>query len=177
MARHLLIVSREDLDLHAYVADRFADDPTIEVVLDRRLRTRRQLQRAVGVERRRHDRRMRPDVDGELRLRSHVVVTLARDPETVSDAIQWVEAGRTHLPTITEALMAYGRLAQEARVSKQEAELLRAEILGLRAEIVQHRQEWANLSTLATRMITLLNDLDRAASQVAILIAPRSSPT
>jgi len=120
---------------------------------------------------------MRPDVDGELRLRSHVVVTLARDPETVSDAIQWVEAGRTHLPTITEALMAYGRLAQEARVSKQEAELLRAEILGLRAEIVQHRQEWANLSTLATRMITLLNDLDRAASQVAILIAPRSSPT
>ena len=76
MARQLVIVSRQHPDLYVYLRDRFAAGADVEVVLDRRLGERRREQTAVARERRRRDRRSRPDIDAQLHSRSHVIVTL-----------------------------------------------------------------------------------------------------
>jgi hypothetical protein len=71
-----VIVSREHPDLYVYLRDRLAADPDVEMILDRRLGERRRNQRPGPPQRRRRDRRSRPDVDAHLRLRSHVIITL-----------------------------------------------------------------------------------------------------
>lgn len=76
MARTLVLVSRQHPDLYAFLRDRFSNAPTVDVVLDRRLGQRRQLVSPVRRDRRLADRRSRPDVDTELRERSHVIVTV-----------------------------------------------------------------------------------------------------
>ena len=78
MARHLFIVSRHHIRMHAYLQERFQGDDKVELILDRRMAQRRS---SVGVgayaeERRRSDRRSRPELDIELRARSHVILTL-----------------------------------------------------------------------------------------------------
>jgi hypothetical protein len=79
MARQLVIVARGHPDLYLYLRHRFADEAQAEVLLDRRLRQRRAEQVPVpaAAERRRQDRRARPDVDAMLRSRSHVIVNLS----------------------------------------------------------------------------------------------------
>jgi PHD/YefM family antitoxin component YafN of YafNO toxin-antitoxin module len=77
MARQLVIVSRQHPDLYVYLRDRFAAEADVEVILDRRLAERRREQAAVSRERRRQDRRSRPDIDAQLRSRSHVIVNFA----------------------------------------------------------------------------------------------------
>jgi hypothetical protein len=77
MPRRLIIVSRNHPDLYVYLRDRFAREGDVEVILDRRLVERRQVQVAASSERRRQGRRVRPDVDAQLRVRSHVIVTVA----------------------------------------------------------------------------------------------------
>ena len=84
MARHLFIVSRHHTRLHAYLQERFQGDSKVELILDRRMAARRKSSAsAPGAERRRSDRRARPELDVELRARSHVIVTL---PEPDLDA-------------------------------------------------------------------------------------------
>jgi len=79
MARHLFLVSRHEARLYEYLLERFRDDGNVEVILDRRRGERRG--RSVGQEpeRRRSDRRTRREVDLELQLRSHVILTLPED--------------------------------------------------------------------------------------------------
>jgi hypothetical protein len=76
VARRLVIVSREHPDLYVYLRDRLAADPDVEMILDRRLGERRRELQPTQPQRRRRDRRTRPEVDADLRLRSHVIVTL-----------------------------------------------------------------------------------------------------
>ncbi len=76
MARRFVIVSREHPDLYVYLRDRLAADRDVEMILDRRLGERRGEQRPSHPQRRRRDRRSRPEVDADLRLRSHVIITL-----------------------------------------------------------------------------------------------------
>src|SRR5687768_16003069 len=76
MARNVFIVSRQHRDLYAYLRERFASDPAVEVVLDRRFGQRRQRQAAVDAERRQSDRRQRPEVEVELQTRSHAIITI-----------------------------------------------------------------------------------------------------
>ncbi|MGH3118776.1 MAG: hypothetical protein ACRDQ2_17010 [Gaiellales bacterium] len=76
MARQLCIVSRQHPDLYAYLRQRFADDETVEVILDRRSAERRGRPVPVGRNRRVVDRRSRPDIDERLRKNSHVIVTI-----------------------------------------------------------------------------------------------------
>jgi hypothetical protein len=76
MPGRLIIVSRSHPDLYVYLRDRFAREGDVEVILDRRLIERRQAQVAASPERRRRGRRMRPDVDAQLRVRSHVIVSV-----------------------------------------------------------------------------------------------------
>lgn len=76
MARNVFIVSRQHRDLYTYLRERFASDPAVEVVLDRRFGQRRQQQAPVDAERRRNERRQRPEVEAELQTRSHAIITI-----------------------------------------------------------------------------------------------------
>ena len=82
MGRTLFIVSRHSRDLYAYLTDRFATDTAVEVILDRRVLERRRHHAPLGTERRRADRRCRPEVEAELQTRSHAILTL---PDLVID--------------------------------------------------------------------------------------------
>lgn len=76
MGRNVFIVSRQHRDLYTYLRERFASDPAVEVILDRRFGQRRQRQAPVDAERRRRDRRERPEVEVELQTRSHAIITI-----------------------------------------------------------------------------------------------------
>jgi len=76
MARNVVVVSRHHPDLYVYLRVQFAADADAAVILDRRLAERRREQVPTGTERRRRDRRSHPEVDVQLRARSHVIVTL-----------------------------------------------------------------------------------------------------
>jgi hypothetical protein len=67
MARYLFIVARDDRALLELLTQQFADDPNVEVVSDRRVRS---------LERPAVERRTRPEVDEEIRTRGYAVVTL-----------------------------------------------------------------------------------------------------
>lgn len=82
MGRTLFIVSRQHPDLYAYLRERFATDTAVEVILDRRLGQRRQRAAVTEVDRRRSERRIRPEVEIELQTRSHAIITI---PEVAMD--------------------------------------------------------------------------------------------
>lgn len=85
MARHLFLVSRHEARLYEYLLERFRDDANVEVILDRRRGERRRRSASQEPERRRSDRRTRREVDLELQVRSHVILTLPdgdRTPRT-----------------------------------------------------------------------------------------------
>ena len=82
MGRTLFIVSRQHPDLYAYLRERFASDTAVEVILDRRLGQRRQRAAQIATERRQADRRTRPEVEAELKTRSHAIITI---PEVAMD--------------------------------------------------------------------------------------------
>ncbi|HEY7519177.1 MAG TPA: hypothetical protein VIE36_12865 [Methylomirabilota bacterium] len=80
MGRNLFVVSRRYPDLYEYLRERFASDTAVEVILDRRIAQRRRAQAPHGVERRRGDRRGRPEVEVELQTRSHAIITIPDEP-------------------------------------------------------------------------------------------------
>jgi hypothetical protein len=82
MGRTLFIVSRQSRDMYAYLTERFANDSAVEVILDRRVLERRRLHANGEPDRRRADRRQRPEVEAELQTRSHAILTI---PDLVMD--------------------------------------------------------------------------------------------
>jgi hypothetical protein len=75
-ARHLIIVSREHDFLYRYLLDRFSGDQNVEVILDRRKGDRRHKSGSwPGPNRRYGDRRKHPEIDEELRSRSHAILS------------------------------------------------------------------------------------------------------
>jgi hypothetical protein len=79
MARHIFLVSRLETRLYEYLLERFRDDGNVEVILDRRRGDRRLRAQAQEPDRRRSERRTRREVDLELKIRSHVILTLPED--------------------------------------------------------------------------------------------------
>ncbi len=89
MAHHLIIVARNNDTLYEYLIERFKDDHNVDVISDRRSGQDRRAgysqpnARAAGAKSVTPDhegildRRRRPEVDDELRVRSHVIITLA----------------------------------------------------------------------------------------------------
>jgi hypothetical protein len=67
MRRELFIVARDRADLYRYLSQTFADAENVEVIWDRRAEERRRLSAGTGPDRRRRDRRLRINVDEELR--------------------------------------------------------------------------------------------------------------
>lgn len=76
MARHLFLVAHHEAGLYEYLLERFQGDSNVEVILDRRREQRRRKSGHFGLDRRRIDRRTRRQVDLELLVRSHVILTL-----------------------------------------------------------------------------------------------------
>ena len=77
MARHLFVVSRDKPWLYGYLVERFADDPKVTVIFDRRMGERRQTERPAPLERRHVERRARRDPeDDELTTQGYVIVDL-----------------------------------------------------------------------------------------------------
>ena len=79
MARHLFLVSRHEGRLYEYLLERFRDDGNVEVILDRRRGERRRRPHDQSPDRRSSERRTRREVDLELQVRSHVILTLPGD--------------------------------------------------------------------------------------------------
>jgi len=77
----LIVVPRTRVDLYQSLKKSFADDAKAEVVLDRRFKDRRNRSAAPDRERRKGDRRRRPDIDAQLKADRWVTVPVV--PPTV----------------------------------------------------------------------------------------------
>jgi len=76
MPRYLFIVSPQHPWLYRSLSERFSGDHKVDVIVDRRRGERREGGVPVGPDRRRRDRRIRPEIDEELRSRSYAIVIL-----------------------------------------------------------------------------------------------------
>jgi hypothetical protein len=65
--RYLFIVSRRDRSLYQYAVRVFGRTPEIQVIYDRRQVERRRTSQTPAVDRRRSDRRVRTQVDADIR--------------------------------------------------------------------------------------------------------------
>jgi hypothetical protein len=77
MGRTVYIVARDHPELYAYLRERFTCDGEVDVILDRRIVQRRRVNMPRSPERRRTERRARPEADTELQIRSHAIITLS----------------------------------------------------------------------------------------------------
>ena len=82
----LIVVPRTRVDLYQSLKRSFADDAKAEVVLDRRFKERRVTNGAHDRERRRADRRKRPDIDAQLKADRWVTVPVVPPTVDLSDA-------------------------------------------------------------------------------------------
>jgi hypothetical protein len=78
VVRHLFIVSRQHPDLFCYLTREFAPEPEVQVILDRRRAERRVGVQEVAIahDRRNGDRRVRPQLRGELSTLGYAFVRL-----------------------------------------------------------------------------------------------------
>ena len=74
--RHLFIVSRHNPHLASYLRLHFLPETEVAVLVDRRQGERRRVVAAATPDRRRGNRRSRPEADREVHLTSYALVTL-----------------------------------------------------------------------------------------------------
>ena len=152
MPTYLFIVSRLHPDLFDYLCERFAEDPNVRVIGDQRLGERRRHAAASAAERRRAERRSRPEIDEQLLVHSHAIVTIPAEATPLRETLQWIEAIQSHLTVIRGLLTQHERLQKETDAVKRENDLLRGEAERSRREIEEIGAEFA-------RAITIANDL------------------
>jgi len=121
----------------------------VRVIRDHRLGERRRQAAPSAAERRRAERRSRPEIDEQLLVRSHAIVTV---PTPLRETLQWIEAIQSHLTVIRGLLTKHQRLQKETDAVQQENERLRSEAEQSRREIEEIGAEFA-------RAITIANDL------------------
>ena len=146
----VFIVARRHPELYDYLKSRFAGDANVMVVLDRRLAPRRRRALAAAAERRRVDRRSRPELDEQLGTTSLAIVGGPTAP--LSEARQWVESMQRGTQAVRDALDNHDRL-------KHEALTIRLENERLRTEIDRSSKELAEIDAAITRAIELVTDL------------------
>ncbi|HET8578287.1 MAG TPA: hypothetical protein VFO18_14400 [Methylomirabilota bacterium] len=76
VAKHLLVVARHRRELYEQIKRAFAGHETVQVVLDRRMRQRRERKETPALERRRLDRRAHFAIDDQLRTIGWALVLL-----------------------------------------------------------------------------------------------------
>jgi hypothetical protein len=81
----LIVVPRTRVDLYQSLKRSFADDAKAEVVLDRRFKDRRVKSAAPDRDRRKTDRRRRPDIDAQLKADRWVTVPVVPPTVDLSD--------------------------------------------------------------------------------------------
>lgn len=81
----LIVVPRTRVDLYQSLKKSFADDAKAEVVLDRRFKDRRVKSTSHDRERRKTDRRRRPDIDAQLKADRWVTVPVLPPTVDLSD--------------------------------------------------------------------------------------------
>jgi hypothetical protein len=157
----MFIVARRHPELYDYLSTRFADDPNVTVVLDRRLKPRRRRALPAAAERRRVDRRARPEVDEQLRATSLAVVTASSAaaavpvPAPANEARQWVESMQRGVSAVRSAL-------EEHEWLQQENERLRTEIDGARKGLAELDAGISHAIEVVTDLHSRLNkDPDR----------------
>jgi hypothetical protein len=74
MVAYLFIVDQEKPELREYFSGWFSGIGHVEVIVDRRRGERRRNGRATGQERRRSDRRSKPEIDREIRETGFTIV-------------------------------------------------------------------------------------------------------
>jgi predicted nucleic acid-binding Zn-ribbon protein len=176
MAAQLFIVARSHPELYDYLTARFAEDAGVAVVLDRRLAPRRRRSLPAAAERRRADRRARPDVDEQLRATSLAVVTASMQataaPPPTSEARHWVETMQRGVTAVRRALDDHERLQREMQAIEHdhaqlehEARALAQENARLRGEIDRSRRELTELDASIRRAIDVVTDLQSRLSK------------
>jgi chromosome segregation ATPase len=148
----LFVVARRDPELYGYLRARFADDVGISVVLDRRMEPRRRRALPAAAERRRADRRMRPEIDEQLRATSLAIVGTPSAAETPTEARRWIETMQRGVAAIGEALDDRDRLERDTQATQQENDRLRA-------QMDQAWKELAEIDSAIARAIAVVNEL------------------
>jgi len=155
---HLFIVSRQHHDLYEYLCERLSGNACVRVTVDRRSGERRHRATPAAAERRRMERRMRPEIDEQLRIHSHAIVTLPSEtppaePFTpLRDTLLWVDTIQHHVTAVRSVLYEHERLQRETDAVKRENERLRA-------EADRARKELEHIDTQLAHAITIANDL------------------
>jgi galactokinase len=148
----LFVIARRHAELYEYLSAQFADDTDVQIVLDRRLAERRRRALPAAAERRRVDRRSRPDVDEKLLTTSLAIVTAAEAAPPRSEARHWVETMQRGVASIRIALDERDRLRQECVSVNQENERLRA-------DMDLSWKELADVDSAIARAIAIMTDL------------------
>jgi hypothetical protein len=152
MPARLFIVAQRHPELYEYLSSRFADETDVTVVLDRRLASRRRRALPAAAERRRTERRSRPDVEAQLRTTSLAVVTAPSAAQPAGEVRQWVDTMQRGVAAIRGVLDDRDRLQHEALAILQENEWLRA-------EMDRSWKELAAVDVSIARAIAIVNDL------------------
>lgn len=148
----LFVVARRDPELYGYLRARFADEAGITVVLDRRLEARRRRALPAAAERRRTDRRTRPEIDEQLRTTSLAIVGGASTAAPPTEARRWIETMQRGVAAIGEALDERDRLDRDSRATQQENDRLRA-------QMDEAWKELAEVDSAIGRAIAVVNEL------------------
>jgi len=86
MARHLFLVAHQETGLYEYLLERFQGDSNVELILNLRREQRRRMPGHKGSERRHIERRTHREVDLELLVRSHVILTLGSNGDSARES-------------------------------------------------------------------------------------------
>ena len=148
----MFIVARRHAELYEYLNAQFADDGTVRVVLDRRLASRRRRALPAAAERRRLDRRARPEVDEQLRATPLAIVIASDAAPPRSVARQFVETMQREVSALRGALDERDRLRQESLAIKQENEQLRS-------DMDLSWKELAEVDSTIARAIAIVSDI------------------
>ena len=153
---HLFIVSRQHHDLYDYLCSRLSGNGDIRIIVDRRLGERRRRAAPTAAQRRRAERRARPEITEQLRIHSHAIVTLLSDTPLAQplaplrDTLRWIETVQHHATAIHAVLYEHERLRIETDTVKQENERLRAEADSTRKELEHIHGQLARALGIAT---------------------------
>ncbi|PYM90001.1 MAG: hypothetical protein DME04_24520 [Candidatus Rokuibacteriota bacterium] len=155
---HLFIVSRHHHDLYDYLCGRLSGNACVRVITDRRSGERRHRAAPAAAQRRRTERRTRPEIDEQLRIHSHAIVTFPSETPPAEllaplrDTLRWVDTVQHHVTAVRSVLYEHERLQRETDAVKQENERLRA-------EADRARKELEHIDAQLARAITIANDL------------------
>ena len=187
MPVHLFIISRQHNDLYDYLRERLAGDGDVRVIKDRRLGERRRKAAPAAAERRRAERRSRPEIDEQLRVRSHAIVAVSSEATPLRDTLttadrEWrrarravrsrslvregwrtlVQGWRTLVQWVetvqNHVTVVRGVLTQHDRCQR-EIDAVKQEHERLRAAAERSRGELEHVDAQLARAITIVNDL------------------